>query len=107
MRVERANANTDSYRQTQYYAGEHLAYYYDPTAIKNRPRITTEDESGIFIRYIEKENGQRQRLWQSTTKQQQYFEARTKQAESEELLHRLNYKNGVHYSAVQKIIQQK
>ena len=67
--------------------------------MKNRSRIVKEDANGIFTRYIEKSNGQRQLLSQSTTKQHQYFEARTAQVEREELMNRLNYKNGVHYSA--------
>jgi hypothetical protein len=105
MRVNNITSRKDAYRQTQYYAGEHLAYYYDPTALKNRPKSVIEDESGIFTRYLEKKNGQRQLVSQSSTKERMFLEKRQQHARNEELLQRLNYKNGVHYSAeIQQII---
>lgn len=102
MRVTKITSSIDAYRQSRFYAGEHLAYYYDPTALKNRPKSVIEDEIGIFTRYLEKENGQRQLLSQSSTKERVFLEKRLQHAQNEELFQRLNYKNGVHYSAAIK-----
>ncbi|MER1998750.1 MAG: hypothetical protein ABS882_03175 [Lysinibacillus sp.] len=102
MRVNNISTNKDAYRQTQFYAGEHLAYYYDPTALKNRPKSIIKDANGIFTRYLEKVNGQRQVVSQSTTKEKIFLEKRQQHAHNEELFQRLNYKNGVHYSATIK-----
>ena len=102
MRVNNISSKTDAYRQTQYYAGEHLAYYYDPTALKNRPKSVIKEANGIFTRYLEKENGQRLLVSQSTTKERMFLEKRQQHAYNEELFQRLNYKNGVHYSATIK-----
>ena len=107
MRVERIVSKSDAYRQTQYYAGEHLAYYYNPTDLKNRAKVIIKDAEGVFTRYLEKQNGQRQVLTQSTTKEKILLEQRLEHAKNEELFQRLNYKNGVHYSAaIQKISEQ-
>ena len=106
MRVERVTSTPDAYRKTQYYAGEHLAYYYNPTAIKNRPQVITEVENGIFTRYLEKVNGQRDMLTTSSTKEKMFLEKREQYAKQEELLQRLNYMNGIHYSAAHKLYVQ-
>lgn len=102
MRVTNITSNTDAYRQSQFYAGEHLTYYYDPTALKNRSKTVIKDANGIFTRYIEKENGQRQLVSQATTKERQFLEKRKQHAQNEELFQQLNYINGVHYSAAIK-----
>ena len=106
MRVNKIVSNNDAYRQSQFYAGEHLAYYYDPTAMKNRPKVITEDANRIFTRYLEKENGQRLVLTQSSTKEKMFLEKRQQHAKNEELFQQLNYKNGVHYSAAFKDIRE-
>lgn len=98
MRVTDVTTNADAYRQSQFYAGEHLAYYYDPTALKNRPKSVMKDANGIFTRYLEKENGQRLLVSQSSTKERVFLNKRQQFAKNEELLQQLNYKNGVHYS---------
>ena len=103
MQVNRVESNSDAYKQTQFYAGEHLAYYYSPVDIKNRPQVRTEVESGIFTRYLEKYNGQRNLLTASSTKEKMFMEKRQEHADREELLQRLNYTNGMHYSAAQNI----
>lgn len=103
MKVKAITTTPDAYRQTQYYAGEHLAYYYDPTAPKNRARVVTNFEDGIFTRHLEKQNGQRDLLMTSSTKGAQYLEKSINHASREELMQRLNYTNGVHYSALHKL----
>lgn len=102
MRISSTIATPDAYRQTQYYAGEHLAYYYNPTALENRPRVRTEVENGIFTRYLEKESGLRDMISTSSTKQAYFLDKRQKHADTEELFQRLQYQNGVHYSARMK-----
>lgn len=99
MRIIGTIATPNSNRQTQYYAGEHLAYYYNPTAIENRPRVRTKVENGIFTRFLEKESGIRDMISTSSTKQAFFQEKRQKHADTEELFQRLQYQNGVHYSA--------
>ncbi|WP_332650580.1 hypothetical protein [Lysinibacillus sp. 54212] len=106
MKVDRVTTTPDAYKQQQYYAGTHLAYYYNPTANRPRARVDTEVECGIFTRYLEKENGQRDMLTTSSTKEKMFLEKRIAHAEREELMQRLNYKNGVHYSAANKIYLQ-
>ena len=99
MRVGRVNINSNAYKQTQFHAGEHLAYY----DRKNRPQFYTEVEDGIFTRYLEKPNGQRDLLTASSTKEEMFMERRQEHADLEELMQRLNYTNGMHYSAAQNI----
>ena len=99
MKISHISSTFDAYKQNRQYAGEHLAYYYNPTDIKNRPQVVTEVENGIFTRYLEKVNGQRDMLTTSSTKEKMFLEKRIKHACQEELLQRLNYVNGVHYSA--------
>ena len=103
MRVERADINSNAYKQTQFHVGEHLAYYDNPIDRKNRPQVHTEVESGIFTRYLEKHNGQRSLLTTSSTKERMFMERRQEHADREELMQRLNYTNGMHYSAAQNI----
>lgn len=96
----------DAYRQSQFYAGEHLAYYYNPTAPENRARVVTDVENGIFKRYLEKENGLRDLIYTSSTKGKQFIQKSQTHASREELMQQLNYINGVHYSVKNKIVQQ-
>lgn len=105
MKVSHTMATPDSYRQSQFYSGEHLAYYYNPTAIENRPQVRKKVENGIFTRYLEKENGLRDLISTSSTKQAYYIGKRQQHADTEELLQRLQYKNGIHYSAKLKEIR--
>ena len=102
MKISQIPSTFDAYKQNRQYAGEHLAYYYNPTDIKNRPQVITEVENGIFTRYLEKANGQRDMLTTSSTKEKMFLEKRLKHASQEELLQRLNYVNGVHYSALHR-----
>lgn len=106
MEVSRIPSTFNAYKQNRQYAGEHLAYYYNPTDIKNRPQVVTEVETGIFTRYLEKANGQRDMLTTSSTKEKVFLEKRLQHADQEELLQRLNYLNGVHYSAAHKKFHQ-
>ena len=99
MRISNIISTPDSNRQRQYYTGEHLAYYYNPTALENRPRVRTKVENGIFTRFLEKESGIRDMISTSSTKQAYFQEKRQKHADTEELFQRLQYQNGVHYSA--------
>jgi len=104
MRVSKVTTTPDTYRQSQYYAGEHLAYY-NPTAIENRAKVRTKVENRIFTRYLVKENGLQDMISTSSTKQKFFLSLSQKHADREELLQRLNYKNGVHYSAKIKDIR--
>ena len=105
MRVDRVTSTPDAYRQSQFYAGTHLALY-DPTLLKNRAKVITKVENGIFERYLEKENTQRTLLTASSTKEKLFLEKRLEHADREELVQQLNYKNGVHYSVHQLQLQQ-
>ena len=105
MKISSIIATPDSNRQTQFYAGEHLAYYYNPTALENRPRVRTKVENGIFTRYIEKESGLRDMISTTSTKQALFLDKSQKHADTEELFQRLQYQNGVHYSARMKEIR--
>lgn len=97
MRVDSIVTTPDAYRQQQYYAGTHLAYYPNPS--KERAEAIPKFENGIFKRYLEKPNGQRQLMSTSTTREKQFLSLREQHHNREELFQRLNYNNGVHYSA--------
>lgn len=107
MKVHPSTTTPDAYKQQQYYAGTHLAYYPIPTAGRYQARVKTEVEYGIFTRYLEKENGQRDMLTTSSTKEKMFLEKRIQHAEREELMQRLNYNNGVHYSVNSKLYIEK
>ena len=96
VRVDRNTSTPDAYRQHQYYAGTHLAYY--PDLSKERSTAITKFENGIFKRYLEKPNGQRNLISASTTREKQLLAMREDHRTREELFQRLNYPNGVHYS---------
>ena len=81
MRVDRVTSIKDALRQEVFYAGTHLAKY-NPTALKNRAKVKTVVENGIFERFLEK---------------RQAF------SKSEDLLQRLNYITGVHYSRANQL----
>lgn len=106
MKVNRVTTTPDAYRQSQFYSGEHLAYYYNPTDPKNRANVVTKVENGIFVRYLEKESGQRDLLTTSSTKHKQHLEKSLEHTAREELMQKLNYMNGVHYSAANPITLQ-
>lgn len=55
LKVDAIVSTPDAYRQQQYYAGTHLAYYPDST--EQRARAISKFENGIFKRYLEKPNG--------------------------------------------------
>ncbi|MEK4423578.1 hypothetical protein [Solibacillus sp. FSL K6-1523] len=96
MKVDGTYARFDANRQQQYYAGTHLAYY--PNVSKERAVVINEFENGIFKRYLEKANGQRDLISTSTTREKQFLALRQENHNREELFQQLNYKNGVHYS---------
>ena len=96
MKVDGIYACFDANRQQQYYAGTHLAYY--PNVLKERAVVINEFENGIFKRYLEKANGQRDLISTSTTREKQFLALRQENHNREELFQQLNYKNGVHYS---------
>ena len=98
MRVERADINSNAYRQTQFHVGEHLAYYHNPVDHSSRTPIHTEEENSLFTSYLEEHGNQRGFLTNSSTK-----ERGQEHADREELMKRLNYTNGMHYSAAQNI----
>ena len=102
LKISHISSKFNADKQNRQYAGEHLAYYYNPTDIKNRPQVITEVENGIFTRYLEKVTGQRDMLTTSSTKEKMFLEKRLKHASQEELLQRLNYVNGVHYSVLHR-----
>ncbi|MEK5183516.1 hypothetical protein MKY51_00410 [Solibacillus sp. FSL R5-0691] len=102
VRVDPITSTPDAYRQQQYYAGTHLAYY--PDLSKERATAISKFENGIFKRYLEKSNGQRDLVFASTTREKQFLEKREEHHNREELLQRLNYSNGVHYSVQQSFL---
>lgn len=102
VRVDRITSTPDAYRQHQYYAGTHLAYY--PDLSKERSTVISKFENGIFKRYLEKPNGQRDLVSASTTREKQLLAKREEHSNREELLQRLNYLNGVHYSVQQSFL---
>ena len=98
MRVTAVTTTPDAYKQQQYYAGTHLAMY--PNLLtEQRAIVVTEVENSIFKRYLEKANGQRDLLTTSSTREKMFLEKRIEHQIREELMQRLNYMNGVHYSA--------
>lgn len=102
VRIDRSTSTPDSYRQQQYYAGTHLAYY--PDFSKERSTAISKFENGIFKRYLEKPNGQRDLVSASTTREKQLLGIREDHRNREELFQRLNYLNGVHYSVQQSFL---
>ena len=101
LKISATVSTPDAYRQQQYYAGTHLAYY--PNYSEERAKSISEFENGIFKRYLEKANGQRDLTMTSTTREKQFLELRNEHRNREELLQRLNYQNGVHYSVQHSI----
>ena len=98
LKVSSTVSTFDAYRQQQYYAGTHLVHYpIQPS--KQRDESISKFENGIFKRYLEKPNGQRDLVLASTTREKQLLALRQEHQNREELLQRLNYQNGVHYSA--------
>jgi hypothetical protein len=98
LKINSTVSTPDAYRQQQYYAGTHLVYYPIQTS-KQRDESISKFENGIFKRYLEKPNGQRDLVLASTTKEKQFLKLRQEHQNREELLQRLNYQNGIHYSA--------
>ena len=94
IKVAATVSTPDAYRQQQFYAGTHLVLY-----SKQRNEVISKFENGIFKRYLEKPNGQRDLILTSTTREKQFLALRQEHQQREELLQRLNYQNGVHYSA--------
>lgn len=101
LKVNAIVSTPDAYRQQQYYAGTHLAYY--PNYSKERDQVISKFENGIFKRYLEKPNGLRDLTMMSTTREKQFIQLRNEHRNREELLQRLNYQNGVHYSVQHSI----
>lgn len=91
---------TSQLRQHQYHLATHLALY----PIEERAKALTKVEEGIFKRYLEKENGQRTLLNFSTTREKIFLEKRLIHATNEEMLQRLTYVNGVHFSIANQAI---
>lgn len=100
MRVDAVTTTPDAYRQQQYYAGTHLVHY--PIS-KERANVIPKFENGIFKRYLEQPNGQRDLISTSTTREMQFLELRHEHQSREELFQRLNYKNGVHYNTANSL----
>ena len=101
LKVDAIVSTPDAYRQQQYYAGTHLAYYPDST--EQRAHAISKFENGIFKRYLEKPNGQRDLISMSTTREKQLLGLRQEHRNREELFQRLNYQNCVHYSVQHSI----
>ncbi len=101
LKISATVSTPDAYRQQQYYAGTHLAHY--PNYSEERAKSISKFENGIFKRYLEKANGQRDLTMTSTTREKQFLELRNEHRNREELLQQLNYQNGVHYSVQHSI----
>ncbi|HEY4623801.1 MAG TPA: hypothetical protein VIH12_08060 [Solibacillus sp.] len=101
LKVDAIVSTPDAYRQQQYYAGTHLAHY--PKSVPKRAEAISTFENGIFKRYLEKPNGQRDLTMTSTTREKQFLALRQEHRNREELFQRLNYQHGVHYSTQHSI----
>lgn len=106
MRITNNISTPDAYRRTQFYSGEHLAYYYNPTATasEKHPNAQTSMENSVFSNYLVKKSGLHN-ISTPSMKQTYYIEKRELNASPEELFQRLLYKDGVHYSAKMYDIQ--
>ena len=102
MRVNRIVSSNDSLNPHIYYAGTHLVPY-DPTHLRNRAKVKTVVENGIFEKFLEKSNGQLDLISTSSTKERKFLEKRIEHMTREELFQRLNYISGVHYSKKNRI----
>lgn len=102
MRVNRIISSNDSLNPHIYYAGTHLVPY-DPTHFRNRAKVKTVVENGVFEKYLEKSNGQMDLMSASSTKERKFLEKRIEHMNQEELFQRLNYISGVHYSQKNRI----
>ena len=102
MRVNPIVSSNDSLNPHIYYAGTHLVPY-DPTHYRNRAKVKTVIEDGVFEKYLVKANGQLDLMSMSSTKERKFLEKRKEHMDREELFQRLNYISGVHYSQKNKI----
>ena len=102
MRVNRVISANDSMKPHVYYAGTHLVHY-DPTHYSNRAKGKNVVEKGVFEKYLEKFNGQRDLMFTSSTQERKFLEQSLEHSANEELLQRLNYISGVHYSQRNKV----
>ena len=101
LRVDSIVSTPDAYRQQQYYAGTHLAYY--PNYSEERAKAVSKFENGIFKRYFFFLFFQRDLTMTSTTREKQFLALRDEHRNREELFQRLNYQNGVHFSVQHSI----
>ena len=102
VRVSNITSSYDTMKQHMYYAGTHLVNY-DPTHYKKRATVTTEIENGVIEKFLEKPNGQRDLMFFNTTDERMFLKKRIQHQNREELLQRLNYITGVHYSQAIKV----
>ncbi len=104
MRVSGITNAYDTLKRHMYYAGTHLVNY-DPTHYKKRATIETEVENGVIEKFLKKPNGQLDLIFFNTTDERMFLQKRIEHQNREELFQRLNYIKGVHYSQVNKVIQ--
>lgn len=102
MRVSHITNAYDALKRQVYYAGTHLALY-DRIDFKNRATVQTEVENGVVEKYLRKPNGQLDLLYFNTTDERVFLKKRLEHQNREELLQRLNYIKGVHFSQLNKI----
>ena len=104
MRVSSVTNPYDTLKKHMYYAGTHLVNY-DPTHYKKRSTVKTEVENGVIEKFLKKPNGLFDLMFFNTTDERIFLKKRVQHQNREELLQRLNYINGVHYSQLNKVIQ--
>ena len=104
MRISGIASSYDTLKRHMYYAGTHLVNY-DPTHYKERATVKTEVENGVVEKFLEKPNGQLDLMFSNTTDERMFLKKRIQHQNREELLQRLNYITGVHYSQSNKINQ--
>ena len=104
MRVSPITNAYDSLKRHIYYAGTHLVQY-NPTHYKNRATVKTKVENGVIEKFLKKPNGQYDLLFFNTTDERMFLKKRIEHHNREELLQRLNYIKGIHYSQLNKNVR--
>lgn len=98
MRIEKVNPSYDSMKQHVYYAGTHLVNYYPYYYSKNNSNFQNEsmDDSNLFNSPFDYEI--------MAVRERDFLQKRIEHQNREELLQRLNYITGVHFSQSNRII---
>ena len=99
MRVERVAITPDAYRQSQFYAGTHLAHYDIPQQKRN---IEKPNEIP-FERRLQKALNGSQIVKTPSLREREFLKLREEHAKREEAFQRLTYENGVNFTVEQHL----